>query len=586
MREVPRRVLPAAVAVALLGGLVAGLVGREAVPRQDGTGLGPPASAQTAARQSPAHRDAPVGAREGGQPPDVVVVMADDMRADDVRFMPRTRRLLGESGVTFANSFSPAPLCCPARASFLTGQYAHNHGVVSHEQPWGFQAFDDGFTLASALRRSGYRTGFVGKYLNGYGKQRSRATGGPSLTYVPPGWTEWHAALEPPADSRWKGNTYNYRHVTYNRNGRIDDSRRGEYSTAGFGSISRELVRSFARHDAPFFLYASYVAPHFGGPRETDDPLHYVPARYRDDVTTPARPEWVRGRFDDVVRRGSGMPADGGPSEADMSDKPPFMRQREDPPAVLRRAIRDVTRQRAESLFVLDREVGRLVRTLRESGRWRNTVLLFTSDNGFFLGEHRRGAGKILAHEPSLRVPLLVTGPGMRSGERRRDPASTVDVTATILDLAGATAAMERRLPQDGRSLVPIARSGDEGWSAPVVSEGHLWPAREGAGRRGFRHGLSYIGIRTPQYSYVRYDRDRAEELYDLEHDANQLVSRHDDPAYRAVRRTLRMVWEDYADCAAEGCRAAMPRQLQADPARLQALDRAFWRQVGDRHGH
>ena len=133
--------------------------------------------------------------------PNIVMVMADDMRTDDLRFMPSVRRLLVGRGLNFRNSFSPYPLCCPARASFLTGRYAHNHHVYSHAQPYGFQSFDDHATIATALQQSGYQTGFVGKYLNGYGAERSLVTGGPSFRYVPAGWTDWYGAVEGSADA-------------------------------------------------------------------------------------------------------------------------------------------------------------------------------------------------------------------------------------------------------------------------------------------------------------------------------------------------------------------------------------------------
>jgi N-acetylglucosamine-6-sulfatase len=137
---------------------------------------------------------------ESGQPaalpdqPNVVVVMADDMRVDDLEFAPHLRRLVAEQGVTFENSFSPFPLCCPARASFLTGQYAHNHKVFWHEPPFGYGAFDDSRTLATALQDAGYRTGFIGKYLNRYGIDDSKVTGAPSYSYVPEGWTDWRGS--------------------------------------------------------------------------------------------------------------------------------------------------------------------------------------------------------------------------------------------------------------------------------------------------------------------------------------------------------------------------------------------------------
>ncbi|HEX8779896.1 MAG TPA: sulfatase-like hydrolase/transferase, partial [Nocardioides sp.] len=119
--------------------------------------------------------------------PNVVVVMADDMRFDDLQFTPFLRRLARE-GTTFENAFSNFPLCCPARASYWTGQLAHNHGVYWHNVPYAYGAFDDSRTLATSLSAAGYRTGFIGKYLNRYGADRSLVSGEPSSTYVPDGW--------------------------------------------------------------------------------------------------------------------------------------------------------------------------------------------------------------------------------------------------------------------------------------------------------------------------------------------------------------------------------------------------------------
>ena len=149
---------------------------------------------------------APVAPSVGHSRPNIIVVMADDMRTDDLRFMPSVRRLLVGRGLNFRNSFSPYPLCCPARASFLTGRYAHNHHVYSHAKPYGFQSFDDHATIATALQQSGYQTGFVGKYLNGYGAERSLVTGGPSFRYVPAGWTDWYGIASALRDKKdWQG---------------------------------------------------------------------------------------------------------------------------------------------------------------------------------------------------------------------------------------------------------------------------------------------------------------------------------------------------------------------------------------------
>src|SRR4051794_29364423 len=253
-------------------------------------------------------------AAAAGTKPNIVMVMADDMRTDDLRFMPSVRRLLVGTGLNFRNSFSPYPLCCPARASFLTGRYAHNHHVFSHHAPWGFKAFDDRRTLASALNSSGYNTVFLGKYLNGYGVEKSLVTRQPSFRYVPPGWTDWYGAVSRPARSGYaSGGTYNYLHTLFNVNGRTDDSHDGQYQTDVLGAFSRELVRKYHRSPKPFFMYFSAVAPHFGGPLEDDDPRNIRTATGRPElIKTPARPEWVRGVFDSEIPRASGLPKDGG----------------------------------------------------------------------------------------------------------------------------------------------------------------------------------------------------------------------------------------------------------------------------------
>ena len=397
--------------------------------------------------------------------PNIVVVMADDMRADDLRFMPHVRRLVAGTGLSFRNSFSPYPLCCPARASFLTGQYPHNHRILSNEEPWGFGAFDDRATIATSLQAAGYRTGFVGKYLNNYGAVPSAVTGEPSWHYVPAGWSDWRGLVQLPPDSRIKnGGTYDYFHPIFNVDGRTDDTHRGEYQTGVVGRFARELLARYAAKQDPFFLYLSALAPHTGFPEEPDDL-----GRANAWIPTPARPDWVKGRYDEIVTRSPGIPAVGQP-EADVSDKPGAVRAL---PLDAADVAEDLTRtrQRAESLYVLDLEIGRLIETLRETGTLDRTVLMFTSDNGYFLGEHRRVCCKTLPYEPALRVPFLVTGPGVPHGVRF-DPVKTPDLAATILDLADADAphladgrlARRRHGGRRPRLVGPGADRGAGGW--------------------------------------------------------------------------------------------------------------------------
>ncbi|WP_127480465.1 sulfatase family protein [Nocardioides pantholopis] len=510
--------------------------------------------------------------------PNVVVVMADDMRVDDLLFAPQIRRLVARRGLTFANSFSPYPLCCPARASFLTGQYAHNHRVYWHEAPYGYGSFDDSRTLATSMSEAGYRTGFIGKYLNLYGVQPSRVSGEPSHTYVPHGWDDWRGAVENPGDAGFSGGTYHYLNTPFNINGRVDDSHGGEYQSDVIGDFSVAMARRFAAGRKPFFMYVNYVAPHFGAPVEPGDIDRVLDDHGRlQDVRTPARPAWVRGRFDRLVDRGAGMPRDGGPSEADISDKPKAMRADPEPNAAERHGLRELTRQRAESIFVMDRQVARLVRTLKRTGEWENTVLAFTSDNGYFLGEHRRRSGKVRAHEPSLRVPLVMTGPGMRSGETRHDPVTTIDLSASILDLGGA----RPPVPADGDSRVPTMLGGDRGWDRPVLTEAtHI-----GRGRSpGFSGPRSSIGVRTARYSLIR-SRTGEHELYDLLTDPLQQRNVVRDPAYAVVLRDLEKVWWDLRNCRAAGCRPQLPESLAASAEEEARISEHYWREVGRVYG-
>lgn len=518
----------------------------------------------------------PVTPQQPRGKPNIVVVMADDMRVDELRHMPSLRAAVGNHGLTFQNSFSPYPLCCPARASFLTGRYAHNHQVYWHEAPYGYGAFDDSRTLATSLRAAGYSTGFVGKYLNRYGPARSKVSGKRSYTYVPRGWTDWRASIDATHGLGVHGSTYNYMDTPFNVNGKVDNRYRGRYQSHVIGDFSVDMARGLGRRTKPFFMYVNYVAPHFGGPREPDDPPSFLTddRGRRQDFRTPARPPSVRGRFDALITRGAGMPKGGGSSEPDVSDKPHAFSRLPEVNASERAALAELTRQRAEAIYVMDRQVKRLIRELKRSGEWANTVFMFTSDNGYYLGEHRRRSGKVRAHEPSLRVPFLVTGPGLRTKANRYDPITTIDVTASVLDLAGARPPYRA----DGTSRVPTMRRGDRGWTVPVLNES---THGEGAARRtpGFGGPRTSIGIRTVRYSYIR-NRTGEHELYDLERDPLQLDNVHGQPGYAAVERALGRVWWRTRSCVGAECRVLLPRVLRAGPALEATLTRGYWQRV------
>lgn len=520
----------------------------------------------------------PTAAVAAEQPPNIVVVMADDMRVDDLRFAPRIRELIAESGVTFENSFSPYPLCCPARASFLTGTYAHNHQVYWYDAPYAYGSFDDSRTIATSLRQVGYTTGFIGKYLNRYGIDRSLVSGRPSARYVPRGWSRWLGAIQNPG--RWgvHGGTYNYFDIAFNRQGTIDNRYRGRYQTNVLGDFSVGMAREFARAPEPFFMYVNFVAPHHGVPSEPDDPAAFrLPDGQLEPYLTPARPDWVKGRFDQVVRHSAGLPSGGGQGERDVSDKPVAFRVLPPVGAAGRRALAEVTRQRAEAVYVMDGQVARLVRALKSEGAWQNTWFVFTSDNGYFLGEHRMRQGKLFAHEPSLRVPLLITGPGHRTAEQRYDPISTVDLTATLLELAGARAPR----PADGLSRVATIEQGDQGWDVPMVTEAL---GTSGPREKAWHGPRTSIGLRTARYSFTRY-RNGETELYDLATDPLQLTSLDGDPAYEELREVLLTAWQAYRACAGAACRRAGPETLRATAEETREVTRDYWEVVRATYG-
>ncbi len=517
----------------------------------------------SAVPQTPTPKVVPTRDLPPNDGPNFLVVTMDDMRWDELRYVPNVRKYVASRGLRFTNSFAPNPLCCPSRASFLTGQYSHNHRVYTHEAPYGFGVFDDHLTVGTALNEAGYHTALVGKYLNGYGQQPSRVTGGPSATYVPDGWTDWKVSIEKrwPAGSPYSGGTYHYRSFTQNVNGKVV-SNRGRYSSTVVGSQVRGVIGQYSATAHPWFIWATPVAPHFGGPAEADDPPPYRTKRGTlSRFSTPARPGWVKGRFDDVVTRAPGVRAPGRPTERDMSDKPKFLRKQPELVAQERRALAEVARQRAEALFAWDRQFGQIVRKLKKTGEYDDTVIVFTSDNGYFLGEHRQRYGKVKPHEESLRVPLVVAGPGIPHGVRHT-PVTTIDVTATILDLGSAS------LPAvDGTSKVP-AFAAEKPWAVPVVTEGAQRLSHETG---GFPGALTEMGLRTGRYAYFRYSTGEGE-LYDLATDPLQLRSRYEDPDYLDVRRDLAKLWRQYRFCAAAECRAPLPPAYQVSVSELAKI--------------
>jgi N-acetylglucosamine-6-sulfatase len=440
--------------------------------------------------------------------PNILVLMTDDQTVESLRVMSNVNSFLARQGVTFTNSFASFPLCCPSRTTYLTGQYGHNHTIMGNAPPaGGYDKFAPlhANALPAWLQRAGYTTVHLGKYLNGYGRARPLE--------VPPGWTEWYGSTDP--------STYRFYNYTLNEGGRLVTYGTGAANYQGdvYNRKAVELVRRLAPSDKPFFLSVAFLAPHSGGPRDADDP---------GNQATPSPAPRHRNVFANQP-----LPTPPSLNEADVADKPAAIRNRRLIPPARLNAIRENYQQRLESLLSVDEAVRDILSALEATGELGRTLVIFTSDNGFFHGEHRIPDGKVLVYEPSVRVPLIVRGPGLPRGVQRPNLVANVDLAATILDAAKARA--DRRL--DGRSLLPFARD-------PLVR----------SGRDILLETPSYSAIRTPNHVFVQHASGE-QELYELPADPHQLQSLHADPRFAALKTDLGARLARLRACAGDACR-------------------------------
>jgi arylsulfatase A-like enzyme len=458
-------------------------------------------AAGVALRHGPEHSVKRAAPEAAAAKPNVVVVMTDDQTLEQMSALPQTRKLIGLQGVKFKRFYVTDPLCCPSRATFLTGQYAHNTGVISNGGPNALEALDESKTLGPWLQQAGYRTAFVGKYLNDYGLDDPE--------HVPPGWSEWRALLEP--------TTQSYFDYDVNEDGEVVHygTAPEDYKSRVIGRLAVDAIRHAALAGRPFFLYVGFNAPHA--------------------PSTPAP-------RDAGTLEGTRAPRTPAFDEEDLSDKPSFLRDRPplSPQAIARIEARN---QRAlESLAEVDRQVAKIVDALRDRGELGNTYLVFTSDNGYLDGEHRIEFGKLLAYEPAAQVPLLIRGPGIPAGETSDALVGNVDLAPTIAGLAGA----KPTLTVDGHSLISLARNPDRSSDRALLFESLV---RD----RSTYYGYPYAAIRNGHFLYVHYVTGD-EELYNLVKDPYELHSLDDDPDYAAKKDALAEALDQLRECRGRGC--------------------------------
>ena len=418
--------------------------------------------------------------------PNIVFVLTDDLDLDSVAYMPRLKSLMTDRGTTFTSAFVTTPLCSPSRASILTGQYAHNHGLLSNQLPLGgFEKWaasgKEQTTIATALKASGYRTIMIGKYMNAY------QPGNPP--YVAPGWDDWHAMYS----SRSQDPYFDY---SFNDNGTITTygSRAEDYATDVIATKAVEsLQRAETTDTQPFFLYLSVGAPH-----------------------TPAfRAPKYEGQF-------GGLAAPRTPSfdEADVSDKPAYVQTFAPFTDRDRKRIDFLYRDRVACLQSVDELLGRVFQELDTLGELGNTLVVFTSDNGFFLSPHRFNRGKGAPYEEAIRVPLVVRGPGVAAGAVRRELVTNLDFAPTFAALAGANLQVEA----EGRSLTPLlSGSGASDWRRDFLVE--YWQNAEEGDDSAV--GIpTWQALRNETTLYADYETGEGE-LYDLPRDPFELMSQY-----------------------------------------------------------
>jgi arylsulfatase A-like enzyme len=436
----------------------------------------------------------PTAAQTTSDKPNFVFILTDDMRKDNLRYMPKTRTLLETQGMQFEKAFVSLPTCCPSRATIMRGQYAHNTGVWNNgnnnNPKGGWQGYinhgHEQDNVATRLHDAGYRTGLFGKYLNFY-----------SGTTVPPGWDDWFA-LTLPTDGY-----FDY-YVNDNGTTKFFGNSETDYSTDVLSKETQSFIDDSVGAGKPFFAYVAPKAPH-------------VPA-------IPA-PRHV-GAFDDL--KASRL---GSFNEEDVDDKPPSIRSL---PVLSQNQIAKIDATldwQAESLQAVDDLVEAVVNKLDSHEVLDNTYIVFTSDNGWHQGEHRIPEAKGTPYEESIRVPLIVLGPGVQAGTTDKLTLNT-DFFPTFTDLAGVTT------PEyvDGRSLRPVLEGSATSWRSAVLLE------------RG-----DFLGIRTSDdRKYIEYG-DGFKEYYDLQADPFELTNSYNansPPADLASRL------QALKDCAGAACRA------------------------------
>jgi len=497
--------------------------------------------------------------------PNILVVMTDDQALADVKYMPNVRKLLAQKGTQFTNAIDSFPLCCPARATFITGQYAHNHGVVGNFWPYGWYGMKDrGNILPAWLQKSGYTTALIGKWLNGYGSLDEHGE-------IPKGFDTWRGLLDVSA--------YDYYNYVMNQDGKL--------RTWGDADFARNLVKMAYLQVKPGFprpgltdvlgLANTLFKPGYWG---TEEEKNYSPdvtgtvteglikdqakakkpffvwwapsASHREDVATtvlgrPGRDPRPPKRYEELVKKYQ-LPKPPSFNEADMSGKAKKLGQTL---PLLTQAKQDQLQLdyegRIGSLLAVDDHVAKMVKLLKKTNQMKNTVIVFVSDNGWLQGEHRVPGDKFLPYEESLKVPFILAGPGVPVDRTVGVQVSNVDFAATLLQIAGAKAGRT----QDGIPLIPVARN--EKKTAPRALGIEAPSPLFLNDTLPQQWDQPYTGVRTADWKFVEWKTGETE-LYDLKKDPYEINNVVGDPANAAIKARLQGRMKKLTSCKGKSC--------------------------------
>ena len=432
--------------------------------------------------------------------PNIIFIFTDDQPYHTTQYMPTVRDVLMKDGINFENGFSTTPLCCPSRASILSGEYVHNNQVYTNNWPMGgARKFDDTSSYAVWMKEAGYRTAYIGKYLNDYDSLEPYG-------YVASGWEEWDVFLGKNlhADDDIGASQY-YQDFSVSENGDVVEYN-GEKSIFGADLITRKAVDYIAeKRDEPFMLTMAYYNPH--SPyfwAERDDP------QFRSNAALQAEP----------YRPPNFM-------EEDVSDKPQYL---QDLNPISVEKIDISYKQILRSLLSVDDGVASVLNALDKTGLSEKTIIFFITDNGLTVGDHRFGLTKNCAYEACARIPFIVYSPSIFPARTDDHIVANIDLAPTFVELSGAV------IPDNvnGISLVPLLKDSNAEWRDAILIE--HWPTEDGVGSKI----PEFYAVRTAAWKYVEYSTGE-KELYDLKNDPYELENIADLPEHAEIQKELKL---------------------------------------------